>query len=45
MCNYYSIVGGIGVVSQKSEITRTYMTLRPHVSIGIRFNYLKIDKL
>lgn len=39
------MVGGLGVTSANSILTRIYDSLSPHVSLAVRFNLYKIDRV
>ena len=43
-CGIYSYVGGSGLTSPNSRISRVFSTLPPHVSLSVRLNYLKVDR-
>lgn len=39
------MVGGLGVTSANSLLTRIYEALSPHVSLSVRFNLYKVDRV
>jgi hypothetical protein len=38
------MVGGLGVTSANSLLTRIYESMSPHVSLSVRFNLYKVDR-
>jgi hypothetical protein len=44
-CGLYPFIGGYGITSPNSRISRIFSSLPSHVTISIRANYLKVDRI